>query len=110
MVRDRGRSRSGRISDPIREALWPAEVLAYVADDVSRFGSATDVDRCNIYAAFIDVYGDCAPERLHAEVAASTPSSSFRRPWPARSSRSSGLYVDGTPAGRARDQERTVND
>lgn len=70
LVRDRGRSRGDRISDPIREALWPAEVLAYVADDVSRFGSATDVGRSNIYAAFIDVYGDSAPERLHAEVAA----------------------------------------
>ena len=70
LVRDRDRSRSDRISDPIREALWPAEVLAYVADDVSRFGSATDVDHSNIYAAFIDVYGDSAPDRLHAEVAA----------------------------------------
>jgi len=70
LMRDRGRSRGDRICDPTREALWPAEILAYVADDVSRFGSATDVNHSNIYAAFIDVYGDSAPDRLHAEAAA----------------------------------------
>lgn len=68
LVRDRGRGRSARIGAQIRAALEPAEVLAYVADDLSRFG--TDRDRGTIYASFIHVHGDAAPDRLRAEATA----------------------------------------
>jgi hypothetical protein len=70
LVRDRARSRDGRISDSVREALEPAEVLAYVAGEVSRYGSATEPNRSMLYTAFVDVHGDAAPDRLRDEVAA----------------------------------------
>lgn len=70
LVRDRGCSRSRRMSDAIRDALRPAEVLAYVADDMSRYGSATEPNRSVLYTAFVDVYGDAAPHRLRERVAA----------------------------------------
>lgn len=70
LMRDLGRRPSGRNGrGPVRAALWTAEILAYIADDVSRYASSPTVGRTNIYAAFVDTYGDSAPDRLHSEVA-----------------------------------------
>src|SRR5690606_19327581 len=54
----------------LREALRPAESLAYVAWDLKQYASATEpIKRTNIYAAFVETYGDTAAERIREEVA-----------------------------------------
>lgn len=68
LVRELGR-RGPDVEDPVDAALRPAEILALVADDVTRYASAPSVGRTNIYAAFVDTYGESAPDRLRSEVA-----------------------------------------
>lgn len=68
LVREIGRGGTG-VDDPVAAALRPAEVLAMIAADVRRYGSAPSVGRTNIYAAFVETYGRSAPDRLRDEVA-----------------------------------------
>lgn len=70
IVRDLGRPWDRDGDAELREALRPAESLAYVAWDLEQYASATGpIRRTNIYAAFVDTYGDAAEERLRDEVA-----------------------------------------
>ncbi|MFI0777069.1 hypothetical protein [Streptomyces sp. NPDC021212] len=69
VVRDLGRPWDRHGDEALREALRPAETLAYVASDVTQYAAGTDtVKRTNIYAAFVETYGDTAAERLRDEV------------------------------------------
>lgn len=70
VVRDVGRVWDRPGDAELREALRPAETLAYVAWDLTQYANGTGtVGRTNIYAAFVDTYGDAAAERLREEVA-----------------------------------------
>ncbi|WP_018515601.1 MULTISPECIES: hypothetical protein [unclassified Streptomyces] len=70
VVRDVGRVWDRPGDAELREALRPAETLAYVAWDLTQYANGTGtVGRTNIYAAFVDTYGDTAAERLREEVA-----------------------------------------
>lgn len=62
------RERTGGIGEALRRALEPAEVLAYVADDLTRYGAADDVNRSLLYTAYVQVHGGAAPERLQEAV------------------------------------------
>lgn len=70
VVRDLGRPWGRHGDEALREALQPAETLAYVAWDLTQYAANTDtIKRTNIYSAFVDIYGDGAAERLRGEVA-----------------------------------------
>ncbi|MGI5429163.1 hypothetical protein [Streptomyces sp. CA-179760] len=70
IVRDLGRPWDHDGDEELREALRPAESLAYVAWDLKQYASATEpIKRTNIYAAFVETYGDTAAERVREEVA-----------------------------------------
>ncbi|MFH8534423.1 hypothetical protein ACH4GE_39200 [Streptomyces tendae] len=70
VVRDLGRSWDRPGAEALREALRPAETLAYVAWDVTRYATGPEtIRRTNIYAAFIDTHGAAAADRLRDEVA-----------------------------------------
>ncbi|MFI5855068.1 hypothetical protein [Streptomyces parvulus] len=70
VVRDLDRSWDRPGAEALREALRPAETLAYVAWDVARYAAGPEtVKRTNIYAAFVDTHGAAAAERLRDEVA-----------------------------------------
>lgn len=70
VVRDLGRSWDRDGDEALRDALRPAEILAYVAADLTRYAAGTDkIPRTNIYAAFVETHGDAAADRLRSEVA-----------------------------------------
>lgn len=70
VVRDLGRSWDRDGDEALREALRPAETLAYIATDLAQYGSGTGaIRRTNIYAAFVETHGEAAADRLRAEVA-----------------------------------------
>lgn len=70
VVRDLGRPWARDGDEALRETLRPAESLAYVAWDLEQYARGTGaIKRTNIYAAFVDTYGDAAKERLRHEVA-----------------------------------------
>ncbi|WP_256986825.1 hypothetical protein [Streptomyces sp. BR123] len=70
LVRDLGRPWDRDGDEELRETLRPAETLAYVAWDLKQYAGGTrPIKRTNLYAAFVDAYGDAAAERLREEVA-----------------------------------------
>ena len=73
LVRDLTRQAAPAEADAVLDALWPAEILAYAAEDLAQFAQSAEagpVARNNVYAAFVAVYGAEAPDRLRAELAA----------------------------------------
>jgi hypothetical protein len=60
----------GRESDPLmRELLWPVEVLADIANDLRHYELDMAAGTINVYAAFVDLYGEHAAALLRQEVA-----------------------------------------
>ena len=49
--------------------LWPVEVLADIGDDLSDYRRDVISGHFNTYAAFVELYGDAARERMRAEIA-----------------------------------------
>ncbi|WP_329378389.1 hypothetical protein OG625_09805 [Streptomyces sp. NBC_01351] len=69
IVRDLGRPWDREGDEELRETLRPAETLAYVAWDLKQYACTTGpIKRTNIYAAFVDTYGDAATERIREEI------------------------------------------
>ncbi|GGQ73920.1 hypothetical protein GCM10010280_20440 [Streptomyces pilosus] len=70
VIRDLGRLRGHDDEEALRETLRTAESLAYIAWDLKQYARDTGtIDRTNIYAAFVDTYGDTAAKHLRQEVA-----------------------------------------
>lgn len=51
-----------------RDLLWPVEVLADIANDVTHYPTDVATGRFNVYSAFLQIYGDQAESALREEV------------------------------------------
>ncbi|MFI0902523.1 hypothetical protein ACH4TE_03100 [Streptomyces sioyaensis] len=49
--------------------LWPVEVLADIGNDLAHYPDDVAKGQFNTYAAFVELYGAEAPERIRAEIA-----------------------------------------
>ncbi|MFD5901904.1 hypothetical protein ACFWHG_10405 [Streptomyces microflavus] len=59
----------GRPMDPAtRELLWPVEVLADMANDLQHYERDVAAGTLNVYAVFVELYGDAAAVELRREV------------------------------------------
>ncbi|HSV67596.1 MAG TPA: hypothetical protein VLJ59_17045 [Mycobacteriales bacterium] len=52
----------------MRDLLWPVEVLADIANDLTHYEKDVAASTFNVYAAFVDLYGDEAATMLRREV------------------------------------------
>lgn len=58
----------GRPMDPAtRELLWPVEVLADMANDLQHYERDVAAGTLNVYAVFVELYGDAAAVELRRE-------------------------------------------
>ncbi|MEU0217512.1 hypothetical protein ABZ281_21385, partial [Streptomyces sp. NPDC006265] len=59
----------GRPMDPAtRDLLWPVEVLADIANDLQHYEPDIASGTLNVYAAFVELFGDAAATELRREV------------------------------------------
>ncbi|CAL9506801.1 hypothetical protein [Streptomyces sp. enrichment culture] len=59
----------GRPMDPAaRDLLWPVEVLADIANDLRHYEQDVSSGTLNVYAVFVDLFGDAAAGELRREV------------------------------------------
>ncbi|MFR9797674.1 hypothetical protein ACL02U_17455 [Streptomyces sp. MS06] len=59
----------GRSMDPAtRDLLWPVEVLADIANDLGHYEQDVALGTLNVYAAFVELFGDAAAAELRREV------------------------------------------
>jgi hypothetical protein len=59
----------GRPMDPAtRDLLWPVEVLADIANDLGHYEQDVASGTVNVYAAFVELFGDAAAAELRSEV------------------------------------------
>ncbi|MFI0777071.1 hypothetical protein [Streptomyces sp. NPDC021212] len=59
----------GRPMDPAtRDLLWPVEVLADIANDLRHYERDVASGTLNVYAAFVELFGDAAATELRREV------------------------------------------
>ncbi|GAA2663129.1 hypothetical protein [Streptomyces lunalinharesii] len=49
--------------------LWPVEVLADIGNDLSQYHQDVASGQFNTYAAFVQLYGAAAPDRIRTEIA-----------------------------------------